>query len=258
MKGKIIKHEDKKLLVFGTAVIPRKFVEGFFDSYHIGINLGTGKVDDIEESYPTIVDYTNLSKDELKTFAKGIEILLEVEKNVVTISAKARSGKDTLAKSLADKTKAFVVPLGAPIYAVRDIVYGKPPEGDKDRPSLIAVGQGLRGIDPNVWIKAWLRTVVNNPREYFICPDVRQPNEFSFFDSLGAFKIGIKADEEKRLEFIRKLDGESALSTELLKDETESHSESFECDLVLNNDYDSSFDFRVVQDILPLLRKRGW
>lgn len=262
--GRVISSKGKVIYSFGTAVVPYKIGESAFeDTYHIGVNLSTGKIDEIKDTYVDTVPLHELEDDQLLRLSENIKHLHALRKNTFTVSAKARSGKDFLSETIKRSFRNKVVNIKAladPIRQVRTVLFGES-EG-KDRKPLIMIGQGLRREDPNIWIKVWLRTAIEDlgktSNRGFICQDVRQPNEFTFFQSMGALTVKVEADEEKRLDKIRELDGEEALDKALLNDETESHTGGFKADIIVFNNYDDQFAIDVDDKVVSALIERGW
>lgn len=261
MEGKIIHKDGKVLYVFASLEVPSA-LEGFPDRYFIGVNLDTGKVDDIKDNYPKEINFTELTDHQQNVLIDYVRIRQALRNSVVAVSAKARSGKDYLSDRIKRNfyTKMVTVKaLADPIREVRNVLFGQP-QG-KDRAPLIMIGQGLRKEDPNIWLKIWLSRVIddirNHPRK-IICQDVRQPNEFSFFRSLGALTVKIEVDEEKRLNKIREIDGEAALDAKLLNDETESHVGGFDAEITVENDYTDTFVSNINKTVIIALIERGW
>ncbi|QNR70391.1 hypothetical protein IAQ67_28980 (plasmid) [Paenibacillus peoriae] len=256
--GIIVSHGGKIIYVFGKAVSP--YEDLWEDHSYIGINLDTGRVDDIRNNYPKLVRFEDLTDEQQLVLSQHIPIRHAFSTGIMTISALARSGKDMLADSVCRKTFADRRSLADPIREIASITLGEV-EG-KNRESLILIGQGLRREDPNIWIKVWLRREIEATKEHgtfcTVVPDVRQPNEFTFFKSLGALTVKIETDEKKRLDKIREVDGETALNEKLLNDETESHVEGFETDLTIFNDYDEHFIEDIDNSVVHALKERGW
>lgn len=259
---KVVRSTDDKttLLVFGSI---EGNVKEFENKRHIGVNLDTGEVDSVVYAYEINIS-RDLNQIQLENLAKYLPALLILQKGVLAITAKARSGKDYLAAQVIDKFAAIHQALGAPIKEASAIIFGKPKKG-KNREKLVKLGQTARKwIDSDIWIKAWLRIVLDEYFEkgakYFVVPDVRQPNELQFFKSLGATIVKITADEEKRLAKIAELDGASDLNDELLKDETEMHVDTFtDVDITLFNNYDEQFKRDInVEVVGHLAESRGW
>jgi len=258
--GSIVEYEGKRLFVFGIAEIPGVLSE-YPVTFYTGINLDTGKVDDIRSRYVDTVPFHELTEHQQVNVSRYVRVYHKLKKNVVAISAKARSGKDELARYLCQNYhNVGVIALGDAIKDVRKLLFGETEK--KDRHQLIMIGQGLRREDPNIWNKVWLtraiKAMLDNALEKVVCTDVRQPSEHTFFKSLGALSIKIEADEEARLNVIRLLDGDDALDEKLLNDETEMNVENFETDIILFNDYGKGFYDAIQTEVLPVLSKRGW
>jgi hypothetical protein len=262
MSGKLIKKNDKVIYVFGVAEVPGYV--GYMEESHIGINLDTGKVDEIKNNYADTVYFTDLTDSQQLVLAEAIPLRQHLAKKALTVSAAARSGKDTLAEMVTSKFAGVsVIAMADPIRAIDRVISGVV-EG-KNRESLIMIGQGLRKEDANIWLKVWLRNAIEIVRDdwehkksasKFICQDVRQPNEKTFFQSLGALSIKIVADEEKRVAKIIELDGNADMK--LMKDETESHVGGFTSDIEVNNDYTPMFASEVEDKVITALKVRGW
>lgn len=119
-------------------------------------------------------------------------------KEIIVISGKQYSGKDTLAKILLEKMSNFKrIGIGDAIK----IEYGKQKgltfeqiETQKHlyRADLINLGNWGRAIDPDYW----LRCISNMDK--VIIPDVRVEHEVEFFKSQGAFLIRVESSYENR------------------------------------------------------------
>jgi hypothetical protein len=255
--GTVRRLKDEHYFVYG--LVPSKSPILDSDVEGIGVNLKTNEVVTISP-YSVEVAFpfsSHLNYTEIENLGHHLTVWSKLRKRVLAISGKARSGKDTTAKEVAKHFNSCIItPLADPIYKIERIVYGT--KQGKNRKGLILIGQGLRGKDPHIWIKVWLRNAIEEltyyPHTSFIVNDVRQPNEFKFFDSIEALTVKVVADEEKRLEKIRSLDGEQNLTDELLNDETESHIDKFKTDIVIENNYDDSF-FNDIEKVVGLLRR---
>lgn len=212
-----------------------------------------------EGTYP--ITLGQLTTEETLVLGDCIKAFGVLSRNTITISAKARSGKDRFAGIVQKHTyeQVALTSLGESIYACRECIYGK--REKKNRHELLLIGQGLREQDPHIWIKSWLRkaidAVLDDYTAAFVVTDVRQPNEFQFFTSLGATTVKIFVDTEKRLEMIKSLDGAEALSKAILEDDTEQHSASFVTDHTFRNDYDTAFDAAVHKFLAEYTEQKG-
>lgn len=245
--GKIYKDnsEQNVVLVFGVADRPLYKGSDMNKRDGVGVNLTTGKVDEVSDYSSEVATFRELDETQLTNFGHFYPILMAMLKNsLVAISGKARSGKDTLAGHLVRYCGFKQTALGDPIKRIHSVIYGN--MTNKDREGLIMIGQGMRDKDPNVWIKAWLRMAIDDfdysKESRLVISDVRQPNEFTFFKSMGALTVGIDANEEKRKAMLIKSDGENALDEKLLNDETESYVSTFDTDMTIYNEYDKSYE----------------
>lgn len=123
-------------------------------------------------------------------------------RNLICLSGKQYSGKDTVAKVLLEFLQGFTrLAIGDAIK----IEFGRQnglsyDEIDKNkgiyRTGLIELGNKGRSIDPDFWLKKILEM-----QENLIVPDVRLVHEAEIFKSAGAFLIRVEADfsvREKR------------------------------------------------------------
>lgn len=119
-------------------------------------------------------------------------------KNIIVISGKQYSGKDTLAKILLEKLTGFKrVGIGDAIkieYAKRKNLTVAEIEQNKYlyRNDLIELGNWGRNQDSMYWLK--LLANLNN----IIVPDVRVVDEFNFFKNIGAFLVRVDSSFENR------------------------------------------------------------
>jgi dephospho-CoA kinase len=251
------------MLVFGIALTD---ADGNARARYIGINLDTSKPDSFPIHTSSSATLRELGDKQLSVLAKTIPAYLDIYMHTLAITAKPRSGKDTMANFLHETMldKVALVSLGAPIYQARDIVFGKPTEEEgKDRQGLIDLAQTMRNhYDADVWIKSWLSRAVyahSFGKTSFIVADVRQPNEFEFFRSLGATMVKIEAAEDIRQSKMKhddKVDQEYVEQNN--KDETEKFYDSFSTDVVIKNNYDEHFLEDVRDNVVGILIDRGW
>lgn len=253
--GKVYRNSDgsNAVLVFGLAEYVGVLGK---ENDGIGIDLITGKVSQVHKYANVVLSIDNLSDEEIINLGFYKEILVKLQKSrIVSISGKARSGKDYLAGLLVRSNMKYTrTALGDPIKDIYKTLYGS--TNKKDRTALIMIGQGLRKEDPHIWIKTWLRLAVESLKyddsSRLVVTDVRQPNEFSFFKTLGALTVRVVANEQERRNLIEKKDGKGALSDKLLNDETESHSGSFDVDIEVKNNYDNTF-YKEVSQVMNLI-----
>lgn len=121
------------------------------------------------------------------------------DKNIVVISGKQFSGKDTVANVLKGMLPSFKL---APIADAIKIEFSQKKhltfnEIERNKPlyreELINFSTEKRQKDPNCWIKKVL-----NYEDSLIISDVRLQHEISAFEKLGAIKIRVESDREER------------------------------------------------------------
>lgn len=121
-----------------------------------------------------------------------------MKKNIIAISGKQFSGKDTLAKILLNSLKDYRrIGLGDAIK----IEYGKQnnltfEEIEKNkhlyRDDLIKLGNKGRAISADYW----LNNIIGYDK--IIIPDIRMPHEANFLKNEGAFLIRVESSLENR------------------------------------------------------------
>ncbi|MBR2069624.1 MAG: hypothetical protein IJ877_07695 [Candidatus Gastranaerophilales bacterium] len=119
-------------------------------------------------------------------------------KQIIIISGKQYSGKDTLAKILLDKMPDFKrIGIGDAIK----IEYGRKhnltfDEIEKNkhlyRNDLIELGNLGRSIDPDYWLR------IMADMDKIIVPDIRMCHEVEYFKEKGAFAIRVNSDIQNR------------------------------------------------------------
>ncbi len=119
-------------------------------------------------------------------------------KEIIVISGKQYSGKDTIAKILLKKLKNYKrIGIGDSIkleYSRKTGLTLEKIESDKHlyRADLIELGNFGRKTDENYWLK----NLMNYNR--IIVPDVRVEHELNFFKTQGAFLIRVESDIKNR------------------------------------------------------------
>lgn len=121
--------------------------------------------------------------------------------NVITISGKARHGKDTFAKMLksileSKDKKVLILRYADYLKMICKDYFGW--NGEKDeagRTLLQQVGTNkIRAKDPDFWVKIVneLITVLEDDFDYFIIPDTRFPNEISYLKTHDKKVVTVK------------------------------------------------------------------
>lgn len=177
----------------------------------------------------------------------------------IALVGKMRSGKDTVFKYMEQalikdtNTIPFKHAFGD---EVKEITYRLFPSKNKNRDKLQQVGQKLREIDENVWIRP-----VDEKIEYInqqpvdellvnIITDVRQPNEFEYAKNKG-YTVKIICDDDVRIKRMEERGEE--INEKLLKHETESYIDKYETDFVIYNNDDLSLLKAQVENIIETI-----
>jgi dephospho-CoA kinase len=154
----------------------------------------------------------------------------------IGICGHMRSGKDTVADYLQEKYKFQRFAFGTGIKETINQLFPDQLQNGKPRTLMQQLGQGMRQIDPDVWVKYFDRQVQANTTmdTNVSCTDLRQPNEYKYLVEQGYTIIRVTAPLERRLEHI-KAAGDNFTMQNLLH-ETEKHIELYEVDFEIAND----------------------
>ena len=187
----------------------------------------------------------------------------------IALTGRMRSGKSTIADYLwlthgfAKVSFASSLKLTAdrlfshlyePIYDGRSIrEYRKP------RALLQELGQKLREIDEDVWIKQAEQSmrVFENYRTTagIVIDDLRQPNEYEWARANGFVIIRVNAPDEMRIERA-KAEGDDFSEGDLTHD-TEQHCDKFDVDYTITNDGDLVDLERQIDEIMNDIKAKG-
>ena len=88
-----------------------------------------------------------------------------------------RSGKDSAGNYLVTRYGFTRYALGDGVRLVCRLLYPEAVAKGKPRHLYQAVGQGMRSIDSNVWLKYMARNIERDGLEDVVITDVRQQNE---------------------------------------------------------------------------------
>lgn len=176
--------------------------------------------------------------------------------NIVLIGG-AGGGKSTAAKFLAELGYTRLACAGVAEHphkgSPRDVVtrvWG--PEAVNDRAKLVHLGDGLRGLDPDVWINVLSRELdwTDGP---VVIDDVRYPNEYWALKGRGFVSVRIEADDERRE---LRLKGNGKWLDGYLQNPIEHHLDHIKADHTITNDGSVSYLFDALAGILERERRR--
>ena len=154
----------------------------------------------------------------------------------IALVGKMRSGKDTVAKFFIDNEDANQIAFGDEIKKIARRYFPEIVAKGKPRKLYQVIGQEMRKIDPDVWVKALDRTLTNlmgYGETNFVISDVRQMNEYHYLKEMGFTVIKVEADDELRKERIYQ--SGDLFEPEQFYHETETTVEDIPCDYLVTN-----------------------
>lgn len=187
----------------------------------------------------------------------------------IAITGKMRSGKSEIASILTSDYGFEKVSFADPLKRLADDmfrylyepIYAPCPFSDdgkrivdyrKPRKLLQELGQSMRAIDEDVWIKKAEATVeaLENYRstQGIVIDDLRQPNEEIWCRNNGFTIIRVNADEGLRAERADVLGDK--YSADDMRHDTEQHVDSFAVDYEINNNGDKEELRRKVDEVM--------
>ena|SRR5690625_976863 len=192
----------------------------------------------------------------------------------IALTGRMRSGKSTIADHLWLKYDFAKVSFGSPIRRIADEYFShlyeevtevceftglETKKERKPRALLQNIGQLLRQIDEDVWIKQAESSVEvwQNYRDVhgIVIDDLRQPNEYEWARENNFVIIRVEADEAMRLRRSEQ-EGDSFNEEDLTHD-TEQHSDNFSVDYTITNDGDLDELERQVDEIMSDIKAKG-
>ena len=163
--------------------------------------------------------------------------------------------KDPVGKYLIDRHGFTTYALGDGVRLTCKILYPEVVAKGKPRHLYQAIGQAMRGIDPNVWIKYMARNIGRDGLEDIVITDVRQPNEIDTLRRAGFITVRVNADYQTRVK--RMLARGDAFAEDDINHETELYIETFEVDYELYNDGNLDKLYQQIEQLLKEVAKSG-
>ena len=152
----------------------------------------------------------------------------------IALTGRMRSGKDSVGNYLVTRYGFTRYALGDGVRLVCKLLYPEVVVKGKPRYLYQAVGQGMRCIDRNVWVKYMARNIERDGLDDVVITDVRQQNEVDMLRRAGYFIVRVNADPKTRVK--RMVACGDVFDTDDLNHETELHIETFDVDYEINND----------------------
>ncbi|KQL18837.1 AAA family ATPase [Cytobacillus solani] len=171
-----------------------------------------------------------------------LEVSRKVTVTKIALTGKLRTGKDTVAHHLFIRNSFHKVAFGDALKRVAHDTFPWVSEFSKPRALYQQVGQLMREIEPDVWIRHVERQVdaiINVNKDMcdhvgVIITDLRQPNEYEWARSNGFTIIRVNAPEADRLARAQRAGDDFA--AEDLAHDTEQHVDGFTVDFEVVND----------------------
>jgi dephospho-CoA kinase len=154
----------------------------------------------------------------------------------IAVAGRIRSGKDTVGKYLIDNYSYFKLAFGDGIKETASILFPEAVKKGKPRRLYQVLGQKMREIDPDVWVKYLDRRMTLCKRfgiEKFIVTDLRQFNEYDYLKEKGFVIVKVEADEEIRRQ--RMIEAGDDFTEEDLNHETELSVDALPYDYLITN-----------------------
>lgn len=126
----------------------------------------------------------------------------EISVSRIMINGRACSGKDQISDYLVEKYGYTKVSFAQPIYDIARSIFGMT---TKDRALLQSIGQKMREIDPDVWVRYLFKEALKLDK--IVLSDVRQHNEYLHGLRNGFVPVNVYADLDVRIGRCRKRDG---------------------------------------------------
>lgn len=148
----------------------------------------------------------------------------------ILINGRAGAGKDEVADYLVAEYGFKKLSFASKIYDIARDIFGM---RDKDRQLLQQIGQKLREIDPDVWVKHTFKEAAKY--EKVVISDCRQENEYKMGIKRGFYPVRVKADISTRKQRLIDRDGVNP-RLELLENKCETGADQFKYYEIDNND----------------------
>ncbi|ACV62731.1 hypothetical protein Dtox_1885 [Desulfofarcimen acetoxidans DSM 771] len=166
----------------------------------------------------------------------------------IALTGRMRSGKDLVGDYLVTRYCFTRYALGDGVRLVCRLLYPEAVAEGKPRQLYQAVGQGLRSIDPNVWIKYVSRNIAQDGLEDIVITDVRQQNEVDMLRRAGFIIVRVNASCQTRLK--RMVACGDIFDMADLNHETELHIDTFAVDYEIFNDGDMEGLYQQIERLL--------
>ena len=166
----------------------------------------------------------------------------------IALTGRMRSGKDSVGDYLVTRYGFTKYALGDGVRLVCRLLYPETVAKGKPRQLYQAVGQGMRQIDPNVWLKYVARNIERDGLENIVITDVRQQNEVDMLQRAGFIVVRVNTRYQTRLK--RMVACGDIFELADLNHETELHIETFAVYYEIFNDGDMEDLYQQIEQLL--------
>lgn len=156
----------------------------------------------------------------------------------IVVYGLARSGKTTVCNYLQNKLNCNIYDFGDTLRKITEELF---PETKikKDRTKLQFIGQTIRELDEDVWIKDTFRRIEQDKNPVILITGLRQKNEEEALRKNNFIFIKIEADDIERIRRSKKEN--DVVSEKAFKHETEQYIDKIKADYIINNNKDIKY-----------------
>lgn len=152
----------------------------------------------------------------------------------IAVYGKLRAGKSAVCDYIANKYDCEILEFIGAVQEVIDVIYPEK-KGVKDRETLVSVGQHMRKLDKDVWVKVIRNKIKSSKANNILVAGVRQQNEYDMLKELGFTFIQVEASETTRVE--RCVEAGDKFDKEYLRNPTELVMDEWKPDYLILNEY---------------------
>lgn len=171
----------------------------------------------------------------------------------IALCGKMRAGKDTVADMLVKDYDFYQFKFSQGINEVIEKLFPEDVRsGKKLRRHQQIIGQSMRELDSDVWVKYTMRTVHEFEGCNIVISDLRQSNEADALRREGFVIVKVEADTDVRI--ARIIESGDIFSPSQLNHETELSVDSIEADFVLTNNHGVDYLRLELTELIKLIK----
>jgi len=184
-----------------------------------------------------------------------------MEKLKLAVYGKTRSGKSSVCQVIHDyfsegkNQHCEIFDFSDNLKKSLNVIFPYLDRQVKHRTLLISLGQKLRELDEDVWVKALEYNINNTKADIIIVTGVRQPNEYNFLKRNNFIFIKVEASTPDRIQ--RCIANNDNFNIENLNDNTEKHLDKFKYDYLINNCFSlKDLEIEALNTLSDILHRR--